>query len=199
MGHDPGKKMEETKDHSSLANPPGGGLIWFIVFMETVTFIAGIYFYFNSRQDNLELFVEMQKKLNVNFAVVNTLFLVTSGYFVALALNFLKNSQRAKSRLFLLIGIVLGFGFIFVKLFEYSEKIKQGYTTSVNLFFTFYWFLTFFHFMHVVVASIILIVLYFRLKEVKENDVTALEVGASLWHMCDLIWILLFPTLFLIR
>lgn len=188
-----------TNDHKSLTNPPAGVLIWFVIFMETVTFIAGICVFFSHRNENLALFQEMQKTLNLNFAVLNTLFLVTSGYFVALALNFLKNNERVRSRWFLLTGIVFGSGFIIVKLFEYSEKINQGFTTSFNRFYTFYWLLTFFHFMHVVVAAIILIVLYFKLKTAEEDEIMSLEVGASLWHMCDLIWILLFPTLFLIR
>ncbi len=191
--------MEETHDHSSLSNPPGGALIWFVIFMETITFIVGIYFYLSSRQENLSLFVEMQKKLNINFAVMNTLALVTSGYFVAMAVNYLKKTQREKSRQFLLIGIFFGLCFVGIKMYEYSEKISQGYTTSYNTFFTFYWFLTFFHYMHVVVATLILTVLYFKLKKQEEGEMMALEVGASLWHMCDLIWIILFPTLFLIR
>jgi nitric oxide reductase NorE protein len=189
----------DTNDHRSLTNPPGGVLIWFVITMELITFIAGICFYFSYRQDNLELFVEMQKKLNLNFAVLNTLALITSGYFVAMALNFLKNNEKAKSRLFLLIGIILGFCFILIKTIEYNEKINEGYTTSLNYFFTFYWFLTFFHYMHVVFATIILGVIYFKLKKEDEGNIGALEVGASLWHMCDLIWIILFPTLFLIR
>ena len=183
----------------ALTDPPGGVLIWFVIFMELVTFIAGIYFYFSYRHDNLELFREMQKKLNLTFAIFNPIFLVTSGYFVALALGFLKKLDRIRCRKYLLVGIFFGFGFILLKSFEYYEKINQGLTTSLNHFFTFYWFLTFFHYMHVVFATIILIFLFFKLKKEEENEINALEVGASLWHMCDLIWILLFPTLFFIR
>ena len=189
----------ETNKHNSLTNPPGGVLIWFVITMEVITFIAGIFFYFSYRSENLELFLEMQSKLNLNFAILNTLVLVTSGYFVAMALNYLKNNDRLKCRLFLLIGIFLGFSFIFVKSYEYYEKINQGYTTSINHFFTFYWFLTFFHYMHVIFAVFILLFLYFKLKKEEKGEYFALEVGGALWHMCDLIWILLFPTLFLIR
>lgn len=187
------------EEHRSITNPPGGVLIWFVIFMEMVTFIAGIYFYFSYRMDNLPLFQEMQKKLSLNFAVANTLFLVTSGYFAALSLEYLKNQQREKSRQFLLLGILFGWGFILLKSYEYYEKIQQGLTTHVNYFFNFYWFLTFFHYMHVVFATFILIFLYIKIRKQSEGEVNALEVGTSLWHMCDLIWILLFPTLFFIR
>lgn len=189
----------ETEDHKSIYNPPGGVLIWFVILMELVTFIAGIFFYFSYRQDNYVLFLEMQKKLNLNFAIINTLSLVTSGYFVAMALEYLKENNRKKSRLYLLIGIFFGFAFLLLKTFEYHEKIAQGFTTSYNHFFTFYWFLTVFHYMHVLFTTFILLFLFFKLKKEDSGEVVALEVGAALWHMCDLIWIILFPTLFLIR
>ncbi len=188
--------QEETR---SITNPPGGVLIWFVICMELVTFIAGIYFYFSYRSDHLQLFREMQLKLNLKFAIANTIFLITSGYFVALALEKLKRNDRENSRRLLITGIVFGMGFIFLKTYEYHEKIEQGLTTHLNHFFNFYWFLTFFHYMHVVFATIILLVLYFRIKNESEGEVHSLEIGASLWHMCDLIWILLFPTLFFIR
>lgn len=184
---------------NSLANPPGGALIWFVITMELITFIAGIFFFFAYKQDNLALFLEMQSKLNLNYAIINTLFLITSGYFVALAVESLKKELREKSRLQLLIGIFLGIGFLVVKCIEYNEKLSQGHTTSSNYFFTFYWFLTFFHFAHVLFATFILLFVYFKTSRKEENEVAVIEVGASLWHMCDLIWILLFPTLFLIR
>lgn len=186
-------------NYKDINNPPGGILIWFIICMELITFIAGIFFYFSYRANNMDLFLEMQKKLNLNFAIFNTLFLVTSGYLVALSHNYLEEKKRSLSRKFLFGGIVLGFGFIFLKSFEYYEKIEQGLTLHYNSFFTFYWFLTLFHYMHVVFTTFILIYLYFKLQKETNDELPALEVGAALWHMCDLIWILLFPTLFLIR
>lgn len=185
--------------HKNLLTPPGGALIWFIISLETLTFLAGIFFYFFMKQRYLTMFLEMQQKLNVNFAILNTVFLITSGYFVAMALNYLKNKDRIKSRLFLLIGILWGAAFVVLKLYEYSEKIAQGYTSNYNYFFTFYWLLTLFHLAHVVFATLILLFIYFKLKKEEEGEFVMLEVGSSLWHMCDLIWIILFPTLFLIR
>ena len=189
----------KSHNHKDIKYPPGGILIWFIIIMELITFITGILFYFSYRQNNMELFLEMQKKLNLNFAIVNTLFLVTSGYLVAMAHNCLEEKKRVLSRQYLLGGIVLGFGFIFLKSFEYDEKIEQGLTIHYNSFFTFYWFLTVFHYMHVLFTTFILIFIYFKLKKETKDELPTLEIGGTLWHMCDLIWILLFPTLFLIR
>lgn len=188
-----------VEDHKKLLNPPAGALIWFIMFLELMTFIAGIYFFMSYRDGHLAVFKEMQTHLNFKFAILNTLFLVTSGYFVAMSVNYLKELNRQRSRSFLLVGIILGLAFLTLKSFEYLEKISQGYTSSYNEFFTFYWFLTFFHFMHVLFVTGILTFLFFKLKKESEAEIYALEVGGALWHMCDLIWILLFPTLFFIR
>lgn len=193
------EKNTLIEDHSTFSNPPAGALIWFIMGLELLTFIAGIYFFMSYRANHFLEFKEMQMHLNLKFAIMNTLFLVTSGYFVAMSVNYLKELNRNKSRSFLLLGIVFGLAFLVLKSFEYSEKISQGYTSSFNAFFTFYWFLTFFHFMHVLFVTGILTFLFFKLKKESEGEVYALEVGGALWHMCDLIWILLFPTLFYIR
>lgn len=186
-------------DRKAIASPPGGVIVWFVIFMEMVTFIAGISFFFSYKQDNYEMFIEMKDKLNLSFAIINTLILVTSGYFVALAVNYLKQGKRKLSQRYLLSGIVVGSFFSILKIYEYSAKIDQGYTSDYNTFFTFYWFLTFFHFAHVLFTTFILIYLLFKIRTESAGEIEAVEVGASLWHMCDLIWILLFPTLYLVR
>jgi nitric oxide reductase NorE protein len=64
-----------------------------------------------------------------------------------------------------------------------------------NTFFTFYWLHTGFHVIHVLVGLGILVSFKFTLKKLETED---LEAGAAFWHMCDLIWLLLFPVLYLI-
>lgn len=188
-----------TEKYKGLTSPPGGVIVWFVIFMEMITFIAGISFFFSYKQDNYELFLAMKDKLSLGFAITNTLILVTSGYLVALSLNFLKQGKSALSKKYLLIGIVIGSFFSILKIYEYSQKIDQGLTSDFNVFFTFYWFLTFFHFAHVLFTTFILIFLFFNIKSGTNEEINSLEVGASLWHMCDLIWILLFPALYLVR
>ena len=81
--------MEHT-DHSTFQNPPAGALIWFIIGLELITFIAGIYFFVSYRISHLQEFKEMQTHLNLKFAIMNTLFLVTIVYFFAMSLIFLR-------------------------------------------------------------------------------------------------------------
>jgi nitric oxide reductase NorE protein len=68
-----------------------------------------------------------------------------------------------------------------------------------NMFFTFYWLLTGFHFIHVVVGLVILVFLLVRITDRrKTTKIEDIEAGGAFWHMCDLIWLLLFPTLYLV-
>ena len=111
---------------------------------------------------------------------------------------FKKSDYRAsfKSLNLSLLGGVL---FIIIKSVEYIDKIENGLTLSSSSFFTFYWLLTGFHFVHVLVGLVILLSFYRKLsKNPEEIDILDLEAGASFWHMCDLIWLILFPALYLV-
>jgi len=82
---------------------------------------------------------------------------------------------------------------------EYQQKIEHGLVLGYDTFFNFYWLLTGFHVIHVLVGMVILISIYFGLKnEKKTMKLEDIEAGAAFWHMCDLIWLLLFPVLYLI-
>ncbi len=93
----------------------------------------------------------------------------------------------------------MGLLFLCIKGYEYFEKTAHGLTIDYDSFFTFYWLLTGFHFIHVLVALIILLFLArgIRKGRYSKDDYLDVESGAAFWHMCDLIWLLLFPVLYL--
>ena len=93
------------------------------------------------------------------------------------------------------LTILGGLLFLALKTIEYYFKIEAGLTLDHNTFFTFYWLLTGFHVIHVLVGIVILGYFYFSLKNQEIEDI---EAGAAFWHMCDLIWLLLFPVIYLI-
>jgi len=179
--------------------PPGGILIWIIIVIELITFGAGLIAMAVSSRNNPELFHESRLLLNLNFGTINTLFLLTSGYFMARTIYYLKQQKRkmaAQSILWAMIGGVL---FLFLKSFEYYEKIEAGLTIDYNTFFNFYWLLTAFHVIHVLIGLSFLFFMYLSIKNEKSQpDMLNMEAGAAFWHMCDLIWLLLFPMLYLI-
>jgi nitric oxide reductase NorE protein len=191
----------QNNTEPSIFFPQGGILLWMIISVELITFLLAFTFFFLDKQSNLELFLSMQSKLNLSIGTINTLTLIISGYFVAGSVIHLRKQNNRSSSQFVLLAILFGILFLVLKSYEYSEKLSVGYVLGSNLFFTYYWLLTFFHFVHVLLGVFILIILYFSIKKNTnpEETIHNLESGASFWHLCDIIWILLFPTLYLLR
>ena len=189
-------KTEEL-NYKNIFYPPGGILIWIIIFLELITFGVALIAMVVSSKEEIELFHNSSLQLNTAIGVINTLFLITSGFFMANSVTALKNQNISKSSLFLNLTLLGGFLFLSLKSVEYYFKIEAGLTIGYNTFFTYYWLLTLFHVIHVIVGIIILLIVGRSLKKNKTN-LEDFEASAAFWHMCDLIWLLLFPIIYLI-
>ena len=181
--------------------PPGGMLIWIIIFLEFVTFAAGIMVYLSFRQGDLETFNSSQQMLNSSYGMINTIVLITSGFLMATSMVFLKKGDSKKASLFLILTILFGTVFLLLKGFEYQEKFALGLGMGYNQFFVFYWLLTGFHFIHVLVGVILLSYMLIKIKSgyYSKTNYEDVETVGVFWHMCDLIWIFLFPILYLLH
>ncbi|MCK5293363.1 MAG: cytochrome c oxidase subunit 3 [Arcobacteraceae bacterium] len=185
--------------------PPGDFAVWIIIYIELLTF--GLFFigYIYSRRGDIELFNASQSLLDTRAGFVNTILLITSSYLVIKTVKLIKsiNTKEAfdKASNYLLGAIGLGGIFLILKMTEFVGKYSEGINLSTNKFFMFYFLLTMFHFMHVVLGMIILFNLYQKTKigGYTKNDHKGLESGASYWHMVDLLWIVLFPLIYIIR
>jgi len=84
---------------------------------------------------------------------------------------------------------------------EYSEKIGHDITPVTNNFYMFYFMLTGIHFMHVLLGLGVLVFLWLRSRRasITPGDIVLFESGATFWHMVDLLWIVLFPLLYLMK
>lgn len=188
---------EKSPPPSALLYPPGGLLIWSLVLMELLTFGVALIAFVISGRHEPEVFHAGRQHLNPYFGVANTVFLLASGYFMASAVERFKSSANARP--FIHCAMVGGFLFLILKGIEYHGKIESGLTLGHDTFFTYYWLLTVFHLMHVFVGLIILAVLHRRLRPAaKPMETEDFEAGAVFWHMCDLIWLILFPVIYLL-
>jgi len=185
--------------------PAGDFGIWVVVYIELITFALLFIGYAFSRRADVELFNQSQLLLDQRFGFINTLILITSSYFVVKAIETIKLVDREKAiklaSRWLLSAIVLGSFFVFFKIIEFSDKFSQGINLSTNTFFMFYLLLTAFHFMHVILGLIILFNVRQKTKSggyTKENHI-GMETGAIYWHLVDLLWIVLFPLIYIIR
>jgi len=186
-------------DYRNIYYPPGGILLWIIIFLELITFgVALIAMVYYGNQEP-EIFHESRLLLNVTYGTINTVLLLTSGFFMAVSVHELKNKHKQKSQKYLLMAMLFGVFFLMLKVIEYNTKLEAGLDISYNTFFTFYWLLTLFHVIHVIVGLVILATVYFGIKKEKSTTkIEDVEASAAFWHMCDLIWLLLFPIIYLI-
>lgn len=200
--------MIETPTNSitkSVYYPPGGLLIWIIVFLEFITFGAFLLVYLSFRQSDLETFNASQTMLNSTLGMINTIVLLTSGLFMAASMVELKKGGN-KTTTYLATTIAFGILFMILKAFEYNEKIDLGIGFTTNSFWMFYWLLTGFHLIHVLVAVILLSYMFIKTKSGVYSSTTPIAIGIEdvesvgvFWHMCDLIWIFLFPIIYLLH
>ena len=191
----------QTQDisYKNIYYPPGGILIWIIIFLELFTFAAALIAMVFYGKQEAELFHNSRLQLNATYGMLNTIFLLTRGYFMAVSVAELKRKNIEKFKKLLLITMFFGILFLILKTIEYNGKIAEGLDISYNTFFTFYWMLTLFHVIHVLVGLVILNSVYFGISN--KNSTTTIEdveASAAFWHMCDLIWILLFPVIYLL-
>ena len=192
------KEATAQPDPRHILYPPGGLLVWALVLMELLTFGVAMIAFFVSSQGEPEVFHASRMKLSPVFGLVNTAFLLTSGYFMALSVERFKRGEPVAARKLLDLTFLGGLLFVVLKGVEYQQKVSKGLVLGYDTFFTYYWLLTVFHLMHVLVGMVILLCMRARLnpgKTIKEEDY---EAGGVFWHMCDLIWLLLFPALYLI-
>ncbi|WP_416925354.1 cytochrome c oxidase subunit 3 [Tropicimonas sp.] len=166
--------------------------MWVLIVSELLVFGAGLLAFLSVRLTDPQGFAEAQSHLHRTGAGINTVVLVTSGWFAALAVRAAAARRVARSRMLLAGAAALGFAFLWIKGLEFAEKAAAGISTETHPFWTFYYLLTGFHALHVVAGIVILALVGWRC------TAHNVEVGTSFWHMVDLVWVLLFPIIYLL-
>jgi nitric oxide reductase NorE protein len=196
-----------TREEFPTARPkrerhlPGEEGVWVLIFGDMLLF--GVFFatflYYRGREP--ELFAESQTHLSVGIGVVNTLLLLCSSLLVVTGVRAIRHGATHLAPAMFAGAFLCGAGFGFDKYIEYSGKIAQGITPATNNFFMYYYILTGLHMFHVIIGMGVLTYMYFQ---ARKPDMTArrfayIEGGACFWHMVDLLWIVLFPLIYLVR
>lgn len=181
--------------------PPGDLVIWIFILAELGVFAAFFGAYAFTRMQHVELFNHYQQTLNRDAALINTFALITSSFFVVRALAAIRDDDSRNCVRWLLAALGMGALFLLVKGFEYAHHFEQGVRLSSNTFYMFYLSLTFFHFMHVLMGMVILTAVAIKARRggYSAAEHTGVETGASYWHMVDLVWLVLFPLVYVMR
>jgi len=189
-----------TNEKSLEKRLPGDLAMWFFILAELTVFAMLFIGFAVAEQLNSEMFIEGKAKLHQMSGLINTLTLITSSFFVALALNAMHAGEGKKSAKLLVVAKLVACVYIAVKLWEYLSLFEQNIDIETNTFFTLYFMITFFHLMHVLLGMVILIFIAVKAAKNEYNacNLSGYEAGASYWHMVDMLWIILFPLIYVI-
>jgi len=164
------------------------------------------------RSLHLEQFHAASHMLDWKMGATNTLILLFSSYTAAMAVDTAKQGHNKKTFNYLLVTIICGSIFLVIKYFEYGSKIHHGmfpgmsewYTpdsmAKYSVFFGLYYCMTALHALHVILGMGLLawVATKARRDRFSGRYYTPVEMGALYWHLVDLIWIYLFPLLYLV-
>jgi len=176
-----------------LEELPGDLMIWVLIVSELLVFGAGLAAFLAVRITDPMGFAEAQDHLNRAMAGGNTIILVTSGFLAARAMRLRARDLRAQARRMLIAAALLGVVFLWIKLLEYRADAAAGIDIDTSAFFMFYYLLTGFHAAHVAAGIVILLLVTWQ--DAPRN----IEAAAAFWHMVDLVWVILFPVIYLLR
>jgi nitric oxide reductase NorE protein len=181
--------------------PPGDLAMWIFILAELLVFAIFFASYAFARLNDVELFNHYQATLDRDLALINTLALITSSYFVVRGVTAVRDGDNDLCARWLWAAVGMGAVFLLVKSVEFAHHLGAGVSMSTNSFYMFYLSLTFFHFLHVMLGMVILGAVAFKARQGAYSPVahTGVESGASYWHMVDLVWLVLFPLVYVMR
>jgi cytochrome c oxidase subunit III len=157
-------------------------------------------------------FSEGSRHLNWQMGAINTFFLLTSGLTMGLAVIAAQKSEQNQVRLYLVMSILFASGFLVVKFLEYQAKFHHGTLPGalfhgegfqdpyVHIFFSFYFMMTGLHGLHVLIGMGLMTWCLIRASQTRftRSYFIPIENVAMYWALVDLVWVFLFPLLYLI-
>jgi cytochrome c oxidase subunit 3 len=198
-------EAEQQKDSAKLG-------MWIFLLTEILLFGGLFVAYAIFRAWNPDMFYNAHKHLDVYLGTLNTFVLITSSLTMALAIRSMQLGDRRKAIINLVLTLVFAAAFLVVKYFEYSHKIHLGqlpgkfYTftgvegSNPHVFFSIYFAMTGLHGIHVLagMGAITWVLVRTVRNRFSPEYYTPMEMTGLYWHLVDVIWIFLFPLLYLI-
>ena len=178
---------------------PGQPDMWAFVLFEALLFTAYFTVYVICRTRSVDLFLRSQAHLDLRVGGFNTLVLLASSWSVA------RCAQAARERSFraaltnAFLTMLFGVVFLVSKVLEWAREIDKGFTFTTNEFFSFYYFLTALHFLHLLIGFVFLGIVVYQLWSPARRSQELVETGATYWHTIDFLWVVIFALLYVMR
>ncbi len=176
--------------------PAGRLAMWWVIASEVVIFGGLIAAYLLDRIRHPE-WAALAQHTSTPLGALNTMVLLSSSLSAVLAHQAAQRHDLAKVTRYLSLTILGGATFLVVKAFEYSNEIHHGFTPVSGLFWSFYYLMTGLHATHVVIGMIALFIVLLGAR--KGLHLHRVEMAGLYWHFVDLVWIFLFPLLYVAK
>jgi len=178
---------------------PGQPDMWVFVLFETLVFAAYFSFYLFYRARSPELFLHSQAQLDLRIGVFNTLILLLSSWSVARCVQSSRVGAYRAAMRDVFITAAFAAVFLFFKVFEWVRLVRTGNGLDSSEFFSYYFFLTGIHFIHLLIGFIVLGVIVYQLRSPARRSQQLVETCATYWHTVDFLWVLIFAMLYVVR
>lgn len=177
---------------------PGEPGLWLFIIADMAMFGLFFLLFVLAQAQEPEIFQSSRSQLDPFLGFANTVILICSGWWIARAVDTGRVGDFGLARRQLAIGVLVGLGFAATKLYEYGAKVAAGVSFTANEFFIYYFCLTGIHFIHFLVGIGLLSWSFLKLGPGQSGaPLPWLEGSAAYWHMVDLLWLVLFPMLYL--
>lgn len=180
---------------------PGDLAMWFFILAELSVFAILILAFTVTQALKPQMFSDSRQLLATSTGLAMTLSLITAGLFAALAQARIRRSRPRHGAVFLWLALLAASVYVVLKVTEYRHLLASGLGMEHNTFFTLYWILTGFHFLHVLLGMFILGWLAERCRRglYDAANHNGFECGVLYWHMVDLVWVVLFPLVYVLN
>lgn len=178
---------------------PGVEGVWILIAGDMLIFALLFGTFMKARLHDPAVFESARQTLDYDRGGINTLLLITSSWCVVQALHALRGGRRRLASNWLLGAVVGGACFVASKVSEYNSEIAAGHTATSTEFHMYYFVITGIHLLHVLIGMSVLTFFWFRWRKGLPESTAGFEAAAIFWHMVDLLWIFIFPLLYLVR
>jgi nitric oxide reductase NorE protein len=180
---------------------PGEVGVWVFIFGDLLAFTLFFSVFMYERAHDRAVFEASRRTLELTFGAVNTLLLLTGSLFVALAVRAARQGRTGIGPRLLGPAVLCGAGFVVNKALEYAGKIDAGHTPAQNDFYMYFFAFTGVHLLHLLLGILVLAIMWriTRKPALTATDLRNLEAGACYWHLVDVLWLVLFALLYLVR
>jgi heme/copper-type cytochrome/quinol oxidase subunit 3 len=181
---------------SATGIPTGRLAIWWVLASEVVIFGGLIGAYLMHRLGHPE-WADAAAMTNTTIGAVNTFVLLTSSFTAVLAHQAAEHGDGKKAAKYLLLTIGGALTFVCIKSYEWWYEISHGYTITTNTFWSFYYTMAGLHALHVIAGAIIMGIV--ALDAYRGRELQRVELIGIYWHFVDVVWIFLFPLLYIAK